>query len=144
MKQNTIKNSQNDMQALFAELEARFGTKKAEEIIDQVQMARSGQSKPGYMIVKTYSEMLELFRGEAQSILTQLRHGKEKWSGEGSKISFLDKRKLEAEFRRVYRLYWISMKLFYPMYDQAMASYQKKLNAPFTSTPHTTEMKMAA
>ena len=132
------------MQALFAELEARFGTKKAEEIIDQVQMARSGQSKPGYMIVKTYSEMLELFRGEAQGILAQLKHGKAKWQGNGTKISFLEKRKLEAEFRRVYRLYWVSMKLFYPSYDQAMAAYQKKINAPFSSAPLSTDMCMAA
>ena len=144
MKLITIKNRQNDMQALFAELEARFGTKKAQEIIDQAQMARSSQSKPGYMIVKTYSEMLELFRGEAQSILTQLKDGKEKWSGEGSKISFLEKRKLEAEFRRVYRLYWVSMKLFYPSYEQAMAAYQKKINAPFSTAPQSTEMRMAA
>lgn len=72
MKPTTIKKYQNDMQALFEELEARFGAKKAQEIIDQAKMARSGQSKPGYMIVKTYSEMLELFRGEAQSILGNL------------------------------------------------------------------------
>ncbi len=144
MKPTTIKNHQNDMQALFEELEARFGTKKAQEIIDQAKMARSGQSKPGYMIVKTYSEMLELFRGEALELLTELKHGKEKWSGEGSKISFLDKRKLESEFRRVYRLYWVSMKLFYPSYDQAMAAYQKKINAPFSSVPHSTNMRMAA
>ena len=144
MKATTIKNSQNDMQALFEELEARFGTKKAQEIIDQAKMARSGQSKPGYMIVKTYSEMLEMFRGEAQGLLVQLKDGKEKWSGEGSKISFLDKRKLESEFRRVYRLYWVSMKLFYPSYDRAMAAYQKKINAPFSSVPLSTDMRMAA
>jgi len=139
-----MKNCQNDMQALFEELEARFGTKKAQEIIDQAKMVRSSQTKPGYMIVKTYSEMLELFRGEAQGILAQLKNGKEKWSGEGSKISFLDKRKLEAEFRRVYRLYWVSMKLFYPSYDQAMAAYQKKINAPFSRAPLSTDMRMAA
>ncbi len=144
MKPTTIKSRQNDMEALFAELEARFGTKKAKEIIDQAKKARSGQSKPGYMIVKTYSEMLELFRGEAQGILAQLKGGKERWSGEGSKISFLEKRKLEAEFRRVYRLYWVSMKLFYPSYDQAMSAYQKKINAPFTTTSNSTNMRIAA
>ena len=144
MKPTPIKSSQNDMQALFKELEIRFGSKKAQEIIDQAKMARSGQSKPGYMIVKTYSEMLEMFRGEAQGLLVQLKDGKEKWSGEGSKISFLDKRKLESEFRRVYRLYWVSMKLFYPSYEQAMAAYQKKINAPFSSVPLSTDMRMAA
>ena len=34
MKTTITKNSQNDMQALFQELQARFGTKKAQEIID--------------------------------------------------------------------------------------------------------------
>ncbi len=144
MKTTTIKNSQNDMQALFKELEARFGTKKAQEIIDQAKMARSGHKKPGYMIVKTYSEMLEMFRGEAQGILAKLKQGKVKWQENGAKISFLEKRKLEAEFRRVYRLYWVSMKLFYPSYDQAMAAYQKKINAPFSSAPISTDMRMAA
>lgn len=144
MRTNTIKNNQNDMEALFKELQTRFGTELAQEIIDQANMVRSGQSKPGYMIVKTYSEILELFRGEAQSVLAQLKHGKAKWQGNGAKISFLEKRKLEAEFRHIYRLYWVSMKLFYPLYDQAMASYQKKINAPFTSAPFSTEMRMAA
>ncbi len=88
--------------------------------------------------------MLELFRGEAQGVLAQLKHGKAKRQGNGAKISFLEKRKLEAEFRRVYRLYWVSMKLFYPSYDQAMAAYQKKIKAPFSTAPHSTEMRMAA
>ena len=115
-------------------------------------MARSNQSKPGYMIVKTFSEMLELFRGEAQGILAQLKRDQAKWQESGAKISFLEKRKLEADFRRIYRLYWVSMKLFYPSYNQAMAAYQKKINAPFSSAPHSTnmstnmptEMRMAA
>ncbi len=59
---------ESDHQALFEELEARYGSAVAQGIIDQIRKVEAPDLKgtPDYMAVKACSEMLELFRGEAQ------------------------------------------------------------------------------
>ncbi len=143
MNKTTEENQQSDNQALFEELSIRYGCAMAQQIIDEINLAKTNTNEPDYMPVKACSELLELFRGESQELLAQLKAGRGKWDAKGAKISFLEKRKLEADFRRVYRLYWISMKLFYPLHGDAMAFYAKKLNAPFKSA-RSTETSMAA
>ena len=55
----------------------------------------------------------------------------------------MGKRKLEAEFRHIYRLYWVSMKLFYPLYNRAMADHRTKI-ATYGRLSETSSMAMAA
>ncbi len=143
MSKTTEENHQSDNEALFEELSIRYGCAMAQQIIDEINLAKENTDEPDYMPVKASSEMLEMFRGEAKAILAQLKAGRDKWRGNGSKISFIEKRKLEAEFRHIYRLYWVSMKQFYPLYDDAMAFYRKKYNARF-NRPLSTKMSVAA
>ena len=143
MSKTTEENHQSDNEALFEELSIRYGCAMAQQIIDEINLAKSNTDEPDYMPVKACSELLELFRGEAQELLAQLKAGRDKWGAKGAKISFIEKRKLEADFRHIYRLYWVSMKLFYPLYNEALAFYDRKLNAPFKSAP-STKTSMAA
>ncbi len=120
-------NCENAHQALFDELEARYGSAVAQGIIDQIREVEAPDQSgaPDYMAVKATSEMLELFRGEAQALLKRLKMQPQTWGEPESNITSLEKRKLEKEFKRYYRLYWTSMKLFYPLYEQAMVAARK-------------------
>jgi hypothetical protein len=143
MTKTTEENHQSDNEALFEELSIRYGCAIAQDIIDHINLAKENTGEPDYMPVKASSEMLELFRGEARELLAQLKAGRDKWGAKGAKISFIEKRKLEAEFRHIYRLYWVSMKQFYPLFDDAMAFYRKKHNARISKS-RSTKMSMAA
>lgn len=130
MSKNEVKTDRlGDQQILSNALKSRYGAKIASEIMEKVNHAISSQETPDYMPVKACSEMLELFRSEAQDILKKLKNGSEEWVDEDSNVSFLEKRKLELEFGRTYRLYRISMKLFYPLYKRAIADYQDKISS---------------
>ncbi len=116
-----------DLDALQSELEKRYGAAVAQGIADQIRKTMANEAAPDFMTVKAVSEALELFRGEAQALLRRLKSQPRTWGNSASNITFFDKRKLEAEFRHIYRLYWVSMKLFYPLYARAMADYQDKI-----------------
>lgn len=137
------KNQENDLKILQEELERRYGPAVAQGIVDQIKKITDSGKTPDFMAVKACSEMLELFRGEAQALLGRLKARPRTWENAASNVTFLDKRKLEADFRHIYRLYWVSMKLFYPLYDRAMAGYQGKI-AGFGKPSETTNLAVAA
>lgn len=142
---NTKKNNglKGHQKALFQELKRRFGHKHASDIMEKVNEAVSNDRTPDFMPVKACSEMLELFRGEAQGILKTLKSSRGRWIEGGAKITNLEKRKAEMEFRRIYRLYWVSMKLFYPLYDRALAGYERKTSS-YGRPTETSDLKAAA
>jgi hypothetical protein len=122
--------SAGDQNALRDALTKRFGDKIANDVIEQIELIKSSGKTPDYMPVKACSEMMELFRGEAQVIARKLKQDHGQWDDEGANIAHLEKRKLEMEFRHVFRLYWTSMKLFYPLYRRAMADCREKSAFP--------------
>lgn len=142
---NTIDNTSNKggHKALYEELNRRYGRKMASEIMENVIRGLSDDQIPDYMPVKALSEMVELFRGEARVALQKLKDSRECEFEEDSNVEDLEKRKLEMEFRHVYRLYWISMKLFYPLYERAMAGYSQKIDR-YGCSAETTSQAMAA
>lgn len=106
-----------------------YGGKHAADIMEKIKETAASQQIPDFMPVKACSEMLELFRGEAQEIANAIRNHRSAWTEDDTKVACLEKRKLEADFRHIYRLYWVSMKLFYPLYDRAMTGYRSKIPA---------------
>ena len=72
-------------------------------------------------------------------LLADLR-GVPQWPDE--RVIVLEKRRLETEFRHIFRLYWFAMKLFYPMYDRAIAEFERKRAWP--SAPSSTASRIAA
>jgi len=133
-----------DQQDLFEELEKRFGYEIAVELVESIAQASSNQDTPDYMPVKASSELLETFRIETQDILRKLKEGKPAWDQAGDFVSYLEKRKLEIEFRRTYRLYRISMELFYPLYHRALADCNRKIANYGKPSDTTTPRALAA
>ncbi len=117
------------LQELHAELERRFGPDTAKDIVVQIKLAKSSTKTPDYLTVKACSEVLELFRGEAKAVLRQLKNQPRQWGVDETNISYLGQRRLELEFRRVYRLYWTSMKQYYSLHQRAMADYRHKISS---------------
>ena len=109
--------------ALYRELRTRFGKAQARVIIEGIARAVCCEGKPDILAVKAAADMLALFRTEARHLIKRLREGHKSWPETDPKIAYLEKRRLETEFRRIYRLYWISMKLFYPLLHRALAVY---------------------
>lgn len=136
--------TKTDQQELFEELEKRFGHEIATDLTQSIALAASSQNTPDYMPVKASSELLEVFRGEAQDILRKLKDGKTAWDQATGFVSYLEKRKLEIEFRRTYRLYRISMGLFYPLYHRALADCARKMASAFGRPSETTPQALAA
>lgn len=121
---NTIENTEHDeKQALMAELEKRYGEAVAQEIIDQIERATAETTVPDYMPFKASTEMLELFRGEAQALSKELKMMRQ--SRKEGKIAYICERTLEIEFNRVFRLYWTSMKLHYALYHKVKTAPSK-------------------
>ncbi|WP_306257368.1 hypothetical protein [Pararhizobium sp. IMCC21322] len=121
---NTNKNTEKeDNEALKAELEKRYGEAVAQEIMDQIERATVETTVPDYMPFKASTEMLELFRGEAQDLSKELR--KMRRSRKESKIAYIAERTLEIEFNRIFRLYWTSMKLHHALYHKVKTALSK-------------------
>lgn len=121
---NTIENTEHDeKQALMAELEKRYGEPVAQEIMDQIERATAETTVPDYMPFKASTEMLELFRGEAQALSKELKMMRK--SRKEGKIAYISERTLEIEFNRVFRLYWTSMKLHYALYHKVKTAPSK-------------------
>lgn len=137
MSKTNSKNHENDHQALFDELEKRYGCAMAQGIVDEIKKTEDSDNAgaPDYMLVKACSEMLELFRGEAQTLISQMKMRPRVWSNTETNVTYLDQRRLEKEFKRIFRLYWVSMKLFYPMYDDAMNAARKPKFAHRSTVP---------
>lgn len=121
---NTIENTKHDeKQALMAELKKRYGEAVVQEIMGQIERATAETTVPDYMPFKASTEMLELFRGEAQALSKELKMMRQ--SRKEGKIAYICERTLEIEFNRVFRLYWTSMKLHYALYHKVKTAPSK-------------------
>lgn len=135
-------------QALYEELERRYGPFAAQEIVDQVKKAdEANKGTPSYMGVKAVSEALELFRLEIRNTIGRLkvtRHEKSHWP---DGVADLEEKRLEHDLQRLLPVYWVVMQSYYRLYTQAMEAapeipdygYTKKLR----KQPEATE-QMAA
>lgn len=121
--------------ALKRELSRRYGGLVAAQIIDAIRKARSGDRVPDCLVIKACGDMLDVFRRDTRKLLRQLRVEHKNSQHPDGDVDDLNVRRLEREFRHIYRLYWISMKLFYPAYRRAMDSYRGKIGR-YSVTPH--------
>lgn len=114
-----------DSQALLEELEIRYGSAVAQDIMEQIRKANEAGKAPDCLLVKAVCDLNEMFRGEAQAKVVELRQCRSKWARYGEKVTPIAKPALEAEFDKIYRLWWITMKIFHPFYKIALAEAQK-------------------
>ena len=133
---NTIEDiTRKDRQVLSEELERRYGAGAAQEIMDQLERVRVSGHVPDCLLVKTLCDLNELFRSEAKALAAHVRQCRTRWSCHGNKITPIEQPVLEAEFRKITRLWWVTMKMFYPCYKRALTEAQKpKFPGRFTDT----------
>ncbi len=121
------RHQKTDLETLRDELEERYGPAAAQEIVDQIEKAANSGRTPDCLLVKALCDMKVLFRSEAQELAKSLRNQRKASYPDDIKVTPISRPIQEAEFRHIFRLYWISMKLFYPWYDQALADAEKPL-----------------
>ena len=116
---NTVKKNQEiSLQALYEELELRYGPAMAQEIIDQVKKTEDQDNKPEYMAVKALSEAVEIFRVDAQGIVKKLKNIKS--NDLPDDIANLEEKRLQNELKRIFSCYWIAQHSFYTSYKRAI------------------------
>ncbi len=120
---NTQQNS--DLKTLHAMLKARYGDKTAQEITKTIKATLNQGKTPDYMLVKALSEMVEQFFGEAVVLRAELRLLRAKWVDAPENVTVIKLRCMEADFRQIRRVWWISLKLYQPMYRDALSAAQQ-------------------
>lgn len=126
----------NDIQLLQDELEQRYGPAAAQDIIDQLLKTQRQDDVTSCLLVKALCDMTGLFREEAKETLAAFRASRATPARYGDNVLSLEASRLEQKFRKIYRLYWISMKLYYPLYGTALAEMRlPKFPSPKTPRP---------
>ncbi len=115
----------SDLKTLHAMLKARYGDKTAREITKTIKATLNQGKTPDYMLVKALSEMVEQFFGEAVVLRAELRLLRAKWVDAPENVTVIKLRCMEADFRQIRRVWWISLKLYQPMYRDALSAAQQ-------------------
>ena len=136
------KEDTQDYQALFEELEARYGAAAAQEIIDQIKKVEDQDNDPDYLSVKALSEILEAFRTEAVAKVNKLRNAPtEVYKGS---VAYLDTKRLEQDFNHLWQCYRITQKAYYRLIRKAIKQCETPFPYRYNRQSKPTEMKIAA
>jgi hypothetical protein len=114
----TIK--KQDYQALYEELEAKYGPALAQEIIDQIRKVEDEAYLPDYMPMKALSEVTEEYRSEAQSLLKQIKGRRTRVRAEGKGIAYLDEKRLQNDFVKKWGIYRLTQNTYFTLYHRVM------------------------
>lgn len=142
MSNTDKKNQETSLQALYEQLEVRYGAGLAQEIVDQIKKTEDQDNKPEFMAVKAISEVLEVFRGEAKEITKKLRIERSK--GFSADIANLDEKRLQKELNSIFKSYWLVQHSFYKSYNKALKICEVPETYRYDKYTKPTEMKMAA
>lgn len=140
---NTDKKSQEmSQQALYEQLEVRYGAGLAQEIVDQIKKTEDQDNKPEFMAVKALSEVLEMFRAEAQDIVKKLKVERSK--SFSVEVANLDAKRLQNDLNNIFECYWLVQHSFYKAYNKALKICEVPETYRYDKYTKPTEMKMAA
>ncbi len=116
---NTIEEDQKEVyQALYEELELRYGAGLAQEIVDQIKNIEDDNYKPDYMPVKALSEVLEVFRLDTKKSVKKLKNLKS--NDLPNNITDLEQQRLQREFDHLWKCYRTAQQGFYRLYNRAL------------------------
>ncbi len=141
MSNNIKKDQEMNEQALYEQLEIRYGAALAQEIVDQIKKTDDQDNKPEFMAVKALSEVLELFRGEAQEIVKKLRNERSKVFP--TNITNLEEKRLQSELANIFNCYWLAQHGFYSAYHKALKICEVPETYRYDKYTKPTEMKIA-
>jgi len=136
---NTIKkNEEQGYQALYEELEGRYGAPIAQEIVYQIKKADDQSHNPDFMPVKAVSEALELFRDENREIVKKLKEMDE----DQNNLTDLNKARFQKRLQTLFNCYWLTQQGFYKLYNKAIKGCE--VQKPYRYDRYTHPTKMAA
>lgn len=140
---NTIrKNQEMSLEALYEELEVRYGAGLAQEIVDQIKKTEDQDNKPEFMAVKALSEVLGVLRGNAQETAKKLRTKRSK--SFPLEIANLEAKRLQKNLSHLLDCYWVVQHGFYKAYSRAMKICEVPETYRYDKYTKPTEMKIAA
>ncbi len=139
-----IEDDQPALIELHDMLKARYGRDTAQEIVETIKSTLKEGKTPDYMLVKVLSEMVEQFLGEAHTLRAELKQLRAKWVDAPENVTVIELRRMEADFRQIRRVWWISLKLFQPMYQDALNAARKPQYPLRVSAPGSIDTVMAA
>ncbi len=139
---NIIKDQKASLQALYEQLEVRYGAGLAQEIVDQIKKTEDQDNKPEFMAVKALSEVLEVFRSDAQEIVKKLKIERSKPLP--TEIANLDAKRLQNDLNNIFECYWLVQHSFYKSYNKALKICEVPETYRYDKYTKPTEMKMAA
>ncbi len=142
MSNTDKKNQEMSLQALYEQLEVRYGAGLAQEIVDQIKKTEDQDNKPEFMAVKALSEVLEVFRADAQEIVKKLKIERSKPLP--SEIANLEAKRLQNDLNNIFDCYWLVQHGFYKAYNRAMKVCEIPTTYRYDKYTKPTEMKMAA
>ena len=133
---------ETSLEALYEQLEVRYGAPLAQEIVDQIKKTEDQDNKPEFMAVKAISEVLEVFRADAQEIVKKLKIERSK--AFLADIANLDEKRLQKELNSIFKSYWLVQQSFYKSYNKALKICKVPETYRYDKYKKPTEMKMAA
>lgn len=139
---NTKKDQEASLQALYEQLEVRYGAGLAQEIVDQIKKTEDQDNKPEFMAVKALSEVLEVFRADAQEIIKKLKIERSKPLP--TEIANLEAKRLQNNLNDIFKSYWLVQHSFYQSYNKALKICEVPTTYRYDRYTKPTEMKMAA
>jgi len=140
---NTDKNNQEtSLEALYEELELRYGVGLAQEIIDQIKKTEDQDNKPEFMAVKALSEVLEVFRAEAQEIVKKLKNDNSRAFSE--KVTDIEAKRLQHDLDNIFKCYWLVQHSFYKNYNKALKICEVPETYRYDKYTKPTKMEIAA
>ena len=142
MSNTDKKNQEMNQQALYEQLEVRYGAGLAQEIVDQIKKTEDQDNKPEFMAVKALSEVLEAFRAEAQEIVKKLKIERSKPLP--TEIANLEVKRLQNDLNNIFECYWLVQHGFYRAYDKALKICEVPTTYRYDKYTKPNEMKMAA
>jgi len=142
MSNTDNKNQETSLEALYEQLEVRYGAGLAQEIVDQIKKTEDQDNKPEFMAVKALSEVLELFRGEAQEIAKNLKNERSKTLP--TKVTSLEDKRLQNELTTLLKSYWLVQHGFYKAYNKALKICEVPETYRYDKYTKPTEMKLVA
>lgn len=118
---NTVKQSnENNLIALYEELERRYGLVLAQQIIDEIRKSENLAYIPEYMPVKVLSEVVDVLRPEAKNALKRLKSVKASLCILPKGVEHFEIKRLEKDFERLFVCYRLAQTVFYDFYRRAM------------------------
>ena len=139
-----IEKDQTALNELHDMLKARYGRDTAQEIVETIKATLKEGKTPEYMLVKVLSEMVEQFLGEAHAMRAERRQLRAKWIDAPENVTVIELRHMEADFRQIRRVWWISAKLYRAIYEDALRTFQESPYPPRKTASASIETAMAA